>query len=449
MTFIDPTVYRTSLKNLINAVIDMSVLWIFTIVGLTGIIGGFIGWFLSSTTKKTALIESQIYLKKTKQEKDKLNEEVTTLRATYLNTEKKLSELSAEKKQREQIQEQFQTQFQTYFKNLSQDILENKSKQFQQSAEKNLSALLQPLKEKINTFQTKVEETYQAESRERFSLKDKIKELCEVHDRLKKETRHLSQTLKGDVKAQGQWGEVILNTLLEASGLQEEEHYITQGRGLKLKDEEGKQQKPDVIIKLPDNKHIIIDSKVSLTHYERYIANSNLEEEKQLQLQKFMSSLRTHILQLSKKEYSLSESLNTPDFVLMFFPIEGAFSLALQSDPQIFQFSWDRSIVIVSPTTLLATLKTVESIWKREKQNRNAIEIAQASGRLYDKFTSFTEDLNLIGSNLKKAEQSYSQALQKLHLGKGNIISRLEKIRKLGAKTSKKISENLLSPPNS
>ena len=415
----------------------MSVLWIALITGFIGVITG---WLINEIRKKQPFIESQTLLKKATEEKNKLEEEVKILQAKHLQAEKRLSEMEVESNTKQILQNQFTD----HFKNLSQEIFENKSKQFQDQAEKNLSSLLNPLKEKILAFQAKVEETYNRESRERFSLKDKIKELCSVHDRLKEETMHLSKALKGDIKAQGQWGEIILSTILEASGLKENEHYITQGRNLKLKDEEGHSQKPDVIIKLPDNKHLVIDAKVSLTHYERFIT-SDSETEKQNHLSQFISSLHTHVVQLSKKQYSSTGNLNTPDFVLMFFPVEGAFSLALQSDPKIFQFSWKHSIVIVSPTTLLATLKTVESIWKREKQNRNASEIAKASGLLYDKFTSFTEDLSQIGSNLKKAENSYTQALQKLHTGKGNIVSKLEKIKQLGARTSKQISDNLLS----
>ena len=251
--------------------------------------------------------------------------------------------------------------------------------------------------------------------------------------------------MKGSVKAQGQWGEMILNKILDAAGLIEGEHYITQGKTLNIKDEEGKQQKPDVVIKLPDNKHIIIDSKVSLTHYEKFIS-SNTEEDKKKYLSLFTQSIRSHVNQLSEKRYSHSKDLNTPDFTLMFFPIEGAFSLALQDDASLFQFSWDKNIVIVSPTTLLSTLKTVESIWKREKQSRNAIEIARTSGRLYDKFVGFIDDLNDIGHQIKKADKSYSSALHKLETGHGSIISRLEKIKSLGAKASKKIPENLLPP---
>ncbi len=406
------------------------------------IIGGFIGWFLTFSKNQQSSVKTQTLLKKEKEEKDKWEQEAQVLQAKYIHSEKQLSELQAESK----IRQTWKEQFTHHFKTLSQEVLDSKSKQFQIQAEQNLSGLLSPLKEKITGFQKKVEETYSQEERERFSLKDKIKELCEVHDRLKEETTRLSQALKGDVKAQGRWGEMILSALLSASGLKENEHYTTQGKGFDLKDKEGRRQKPDVIIKLPEGKHIIIDSKVSLTHYERFIAGKT-EEEKQNHLSLFTSSLRSHIKQLHEKQYSRASSLNTPDFVLMFFPVEGAFSLALQSDPQIFPFSWDLSIVVVSPTTLLATLKTVESIWKREKQSKNALEIAEAGGRLYDKFVLFAEDICDIGASLKKAEESYITAFQKLKTGKGNIISKLEKIKELGAKASKQIPESLRAPP--
>ncbi len=452
---------------------------------IAGLLGLLVGWLFSELKKKPALIKVQTLLNKEKEEKGKLAEELSALQTKYLNVEKQLSELTTEIKNKQIWQDQFkeekdklknelsvlqtkhlnaekqlseltteiknkqiwQDQFADRLKNLSQEILESKSKQFQIQAEKNLSTLLNPLKDKIHAFQTKVEETYDKESRERFSLKDKIKELSDVHDRLKTETQQLSQALKGDSKAQGQWGEVILSTLLEASGLKENEHYFTQGKSFNLTDEEGKRQKPDVIVKLPDKKHIVIDAKVSLTHYERFIASpQGATEEKQKYLRQFVKSLRAHVSQLHEKQYPRAQGgLDTPDFVLMFFPIEGAFSLALQSDPTLFQFSWDLSVVIVSPTTLLATLKTVESIWKREKQNHNALEIASASGRLYDKFISFIKDLTDLGSSLNKARENYDEAFRKLHTGKGNIVSKLQTIKQLGAKTSKQIPENLIS----
>ena len=406
---------------------------------ISSLISFFCGFFLYKLKQTSSLANLKAQLHINTKEREKLENALQQLQEKYLCSEKKVSELSIEKSNLQN----WHNQSAEHFKNLSQDILDKNSKQFQEQAEANISTLLNPFKERIQSFQKTVEETYQNESRERFSLKDNIKELCNIHKELKKETQHLSMVMKGNVKAQGQWGEMILNKILDAAGLVEGEHYITQGKELGLKDEEGKQQKPDVIIKLPDEKHIIIDSKVSLTHYEKFIS-SELEEDKKRYLSQFTQSIRSHVLQLSEKKYTSSETLNTPDFTLMFFPIEGAFSLALQYDPHLFQFSWDKNIVIVSPTTLLSTLKTVESIWKREKQSRNAIEIAQTSGRLYDKFVGFVDDLNDIGYQIKKADKSYSSALHKLNTGHGNIISRLEKIKSLGARTSKKIPENLL-----
>ena len=443
--------------------------------GVSALITLFMVWFFKKPTKSTqaqtekslkdtqillnqvtkekeetekSLIKEQTLLNQITTEKTLQNEELQKLRANCLNLEKELSSLQTEKESRQTLQNQFEV----HFKNLSQNILESKSKQFQiqakqdmQQAKQDIQYLLNPLKEKIENFQKKVEDTYSNESRERFSLKENIKDLCNTHEQLKTETLNLSKALKGDVKAQGQWGEMILSAILDASGLKEGEHYLTQGKELKMRDVEGQRQKPDVIVKLPDNKHIVIDSKVSLTHYERFIT-SDSKEQKQGYLSQFKLSLRAHIKGLKEKQYSLSSSLNTPDFVLMFFPIEGAFSLALQEDPKLFEFSWNKSIVVVSPTTLLATLKTVESIWKREKQNKNALEIAQVSGRLYDKFVGFTDELSEIGQHLDKAKESHHQACQKLRDGRGSIVSRLDKIKQLGAKTSKQIPESLLPP---
>ena len=403
------------------------------------LLGFSLGWLCFRFYTRGSQIEQAVLLKHEKEKTDQLQDDLEKLRNLYIDSEKRNAELTAEKNNHKNWKEQFSN----HFKNLSQEIIDNKSKQIQTQSEKNLLILLNPLKETIHSFKTQVEEIYGKESRERFSLKDKIHELCEVHGRLKEETRHLTKTLKGDVKAQGQWGEMILNTVLQASGLLENEHYITQAKGLSNINDQGKRQRPDVIIKLPDNKHIVIDAKVSLTHYERFI-NSDSKDEKNIHLSQFIGSIKSHVRQLSEKQYHLVESLNTLDFVLLFFPIEGAFSLALQSQPDIFNYCWKHSIVIVSPTTLLATLKTVASMWKREKQNRNAVEVAKLSGLLYDKFVSFTSDIEQIGSNLKKAEDSYYSAYQKLSSGQGNIVSKLERIKKLGARTNKQISSRWL-----
>ena len=404
------------------------------------ITGCVLGWYFSRFYKSDSEIEQRVLLKQEKERADKLQTELENLRSLYIESEKRNAELKSEQINFKSLKEQFSD----HFKNLSQEIIDNKSKQLQTQSHKNLSLLLKPLEEKIHTFKKQVEETYDKEARERFSLKDKIQELCDVHDRLKTETKHLTQALKGDIKAQGQWGEMILNTVLEASGLKENEHYVTQAKGFSNVSADGKLQKPDVIVKLPDNKHIVIDAKVSLVHYERFIA-AHTNSERKDHLSQFIVSIKSHVKQLSEKQYHLAESLETVDFVLLFFPIEGAFSIALQAQPDIFNFCWEKSIVIVSPTTLLATLKTVASIWKREKQNRNAVEVAKLSGLLYDKFISFISDIEQIGSHLKKTEDSYYSAYQKLSSGQGNIVSKLERIKRLGARTNKQIPPKWLS----
>jgi DNA recombination protein RmuC len=301
-------------------------------------------------------------------------------------------------------------------------------------------------KEKISEFQLKIENTYQQESREIFSLKNEINKLLINNTDMARETENLTRALKGNAKAQGIWGEIILEKILESSGLREGEEYITQGRNLKLKSEDNRSLKPDVIINLPDNKHLIIDAKVSLTNYEQYIEAVNNDSPKEIIQEKvnlFIKSIQSHINNLSGKNYQYSEGLLTPDFVILFLPIEGAFSLALQIMPELLMQAWHSKIIIVSPTTLFATLKTIASIWLFEKQNKNAILIAKESGLLYDKFVLFTEDLTKIGLALNKADEAYNAAVNKLSTGKGNILSKTEKIRILGAKASKKLDQKL------
>ncbi|MBI3605738.1 MAG: DNA recombination protein RmuC, partial [Nitrospirae bacterium] len=228
------------------------------------------------------------------------------------------------------------------------------------------------MKEKIHEFQKKVEESYSSEARERFALKKEIERIVEANAVMTLETKNLTQALKGDVKSQGNWGEIVLERVLKASGLREGEEYVVQGKAMGLVDEEGKLQKPDVIINLPDEKHLIVDSKVSLVHYEQYISETSSEKKAGL-LESFKQSIYNHINGLASKKYQHNEQLISPDFVMMFFPIEGALSLALQSDPELFLYAWNKSIVIVSPTTLLATLRTVASVWKQDRQTKNAM----------------------------------------------------------------------------
>ena len=270
--------------------------------------------------------------------------------------------------------------------------------------------------------------------RDKISLREEVRKLTELNTRVSEEANNLTKALKGDVKKQGNWGEVILERVLERSGLTKGQEYereeVIEGADMSV-------QRPDVIIHLPDNKHIIIDSKVSLVAYER-LMSAETEEHRVAYLKDHISSLRSHVKLLSEKNYQNAQNLNTPDFVLMFLPIEASFSVAVQGDSEIFAYAWERKIVIVSPTTLLATLRTISSIWKQENQTKNAQEIARLSGTLYDKFIGFAEDMAKIKTNIDRTSNSYDDAMKKMKDGNGNIIRTAEKIKELGAKTANK-----------
>jgi DNA recombination protein RmuC len=265
-----------------------------------------------------------------------------------------------------------------------------------------------------------------------------------MNDKMSTETTNLTKALRGESKTQGDWGEVILERILEASGLREGEEYITQGRDMKLRDEHNKHLKPDVIINLPDDKHIIVDSKTSLTHYYDY-TNAENGAKKEAALKNFINSVRNHVKDLSGKNYEYLEKLHAPEFVFMFMPIEGAFSLAVQSDKELFNFAWSKRIVIISPSTMFANLQTVASMWRLEQQNKNTLEIARQSGDLYDKFVGFVEDMLKIEKSLKNTETSFLSAMNKLHDGRGNLITRAEKIKALGVKTKKELPKELIA----
>lgn len=370
--------------------------------------------------------------------KHELEKVIVKLEAEKASVQQSLEELKG-------LRSEFQENMAIKFEQVAVKVLDERSEGYRQQNQAGLDQILNPLKERIGDFQKKVEEAYQTESRERFALKEQLSRMFEISDRMSTETTNLTKALKGDVKLQGNWGEIVLARLLEGSGLREGEEYITQGRDLKMKDDEGNRQMPDVIINLPEGKHLIIDSKVSLLHFEA-MASAETVDEKQNFESLFIKSVNAHIDGLAGKKYQHNEKLFTPEFVLMFFPIEAAYSMALQLDPGIFQKSWDRSIVIVGPTTLLATLKTVASLWRQERQNQNAMKIAAESGKLYDKFVGFIDDLNKIGESIKKTDKTYHDAMSKLQNGRGNIISRFEKMKELGAKASKQIpSENISS----
>jgi len=330
--------------------------------------------------------------------------------------------------------ENLQKRLTVEFENIATKILKERSDEFSVSNHKNLSEILNPLKERIQNFEKKVDETYDKELRDKISLREEVRKLTELNTRVSEEANNLTKALKGDVKKQGNWGEVILERVLERSGLTRGQEYerevVVDGADMTV-------QRPDVIIHLPDSKHIVIDSKVSLVAYER-LMSAETEEHRVAYLKDHINSLRSHVKLLSEKNYQNAQNLNTPDFVLMFLPIEASFSVAVQGDSEIFAYAWERKIVIVSPTTLLATLRTISSIWKQENQTKNAQEIARLSGALYDKFIGFAEDMAKIKANIDRTSNSYDDAMKKMRDGNGNIIRTAEKIKELGAKTGNK-----------
>ncbi len=344
--------------------------------------------------------------------------------------------LNSQKKDLDELQSRFTKEFE----NLANKILADNSQKFTEQNKTNLDIILNPLKEKIKDFELKVENAYKAEAAERNSLKGEIKSLVELNKQISEEANNLAKALKGDTKKQGNWGEVILEKILERSGLIKDREYKTQ---VSTKNEEGDRQQPDVVIFLPDNKHIIVDAKVSLVAYEQ-VVNAATDEERMQYSKDHILSVRNHVKILSEKNYQSSADFFSPDFVLLFMPIESSFSLAVQADPEIFSYAWDKKIVIVSPSTLLATLLTIASIWKQERQTRNALEIAEQGGKLYDKFVSFVEDLTMVGKKMDEAKSNYVDAMKKLSEGRGNLISSTEKLKELGAKNSKLIPSKLL-----
>jgi DNA recombination protein RmuC len=326
------------------------------------------------------------------------------------------------------------------FKNLSNEILEEKSKKFTQTNKDNIEGILTPLKDEFAEFRKRVNDVYKNDSDDRTALKTQIDGLKELNEKLGKEALNLTNALKGDSQKQGAWGEVILERVLEESGLQNGREYETQ---LSFTDEDKKRKRPDAIVHLPNNKDVIIDSKVSIVAYQNYYQTED-KNEKEKYLKEHLSSIKNHIKGLSLKNYDEIEEIKSLDYVLMFIPIESAFMLAMENNRELFSEAFEKNIVIVTPSTLLVTLKTIQNIWRYEKQNRNSQEISKRVGDLYDKFVNFTESLKDIGSNLDKAKLSFETSISRLSTGKGNLVSQVQKIKSLGIKSKKEISESLI-----
>ena len=326
------------------------------------------------------------------------------------------------------------------FKNLANEILEDKSKRFTEQNAASLDALLKPLQTKLTEFKEQVNTSYGNEARERFALKSEIERLANLNLKMSDETRSLTQALKGDSKVQGNWGELVLESILESSGLRKGEEYLVQDSHTLT---DGSRLQPDVVVKLPEGRSLVVDSKVSITAYARHAQSTDPIVAEQ-ELAAHIQSLRQHIQGLSAKNYSSVYGISSVDFVLMFVPVEPAFLLALKTAPNLYQEALAKNIVLVCPSTLMATLRTVAHLWRQDHQNRNALEIAKQCGNLYDKFVNFVDDLEKLGQRLDQAQTSYHDAFNKLKSGKGNLIRSAEKVRELGVKPSKNLASPLL-----
>lgn len=367
-----------------------------------------------------------------RKEKDFLNMELTKRNSEYESLEDKLR---GEKEKFEKFEEDFREKFE----NLANKILETKSEKFTKQNKDNLDLLLKPLQEKIEKFEKKVDDTHKESIDRHAMLRQQIIGLKELNEQMSKEATNLTKALKGDSKIQGNWGELVLERVLEKSGLEKDREYFVQ---TSFTTEDGKRVLPDVVLHLPDNKKMIIDSKVSLIAYERFV-NEEDEDQRASFLKEHVTSLKKHIDQLSAKNYQDIYKIESPDFVLLFVPIEPAFAVVVNQDNNLYNWAFEKNIVIVTPTTLLATLRTIDSMWNNEKQQQNALEIATQAGRLYDQFVNLTDDLLKVGNQLNTVKGTYDSTMVKL-TGKGNLITRVEKLKKLGSKASKQLNEKLL-----
>ncbi|MFN0291490.1 DNA recombination protein RmuC [Pedobacter helvus] len=406
------------------------------IVALLTVIIGFLAVLI---TKKSSKPNEQELPAVTilKDENQRLQQEITQLRANYINENNRATRAEENlKAQREtaikqqQNLEELQQRFNVEFTNIANKILDEKTAKFTVQNQTNLDQILNPLKANIKSFEEKVDKVYQTEAAERSQLKGVIFQLMDQSKQIQTDANNLTRALKGDSKKQGNWGEIILERVLETSGLVKGREYTVQKS---LNNSDGERFQPDVIINLPDEKNLIVDAKISLVAYER-MTSAETEEEKTIYLKQHLISIKNHIDGLSAKNYQHLYAINSPDFVLLFIPIEASFSVTVQADTELFNYAWNKKVVLVSPTTLLATLRTIASIWKVDRQNKNVFEIAEEAGALYDKFVGFLEDMQKIGKHIEQTQKAHDDAFKKLQYGSGNLIGKVEKIKKLGAK---------------
>ena len=415
------------------------------IVGIVaGFAAGFVLAFLIQKSKQ-ALLAAQMASAQTEKdnaatELEKMRAELAAKMVEQATTVTKMEGLKEQLAEQKQAMADLQKRLTTEFENMANRILKERAAELSETSKKDLGAILNPLKDNIAEFKQQVREAYSLEMRDKAGLREQLKLLTEQNARISDEANNLTKALKGDVKQQGNWGEIVLERVLEMSGLHIGREFE---REAVSKDDNDANKRPDVIVHLPDNKHVVIDSKVSLVAYDRLVnAPDNAAYETALKDQ--VSSLKKHVNELAAKNYPNLPGLNAPDFVLMFVPIEAMFSVAVDADKNLFAYAWEKKIVIVSPTTLLATLRTIASIWQQENQTKNALEIARLGGVLYDKLVGFIDDFQKIKRSLDAADKAYNDALGKMSAGKGNMLNTAERIKELGAKAGKTIPQNLL-----
>lgn len=366
-------------------------------------------------------------------ERQRLSNQVAEL-ATALESERSQS---AEKIE---LLKNAEEQLSNRFKTLASEILEDKTKRFTEQNKTNLDQLLEPLKVKITEFQGKVQEVYVQEGKDRSALAEQVKQLMALNNQLSKDAHNLTSALKGQAKAQGNWGELILERVLEASGLRKGHEYDVQESHTRA---DGSRAQPDVVVHLPEDRHLIVDAKVSLTAYEEH-ANAETDHQRDTAMKRHLDSVRAHIKELSEKNYQQLYGLQSLDFVLMFIPVEPAFMLAISHDSDLWQNAWKKNVLLVSPSTLLFVVRTVAHLWRQEQQNRNAQDIASRGAELYDKLAGFVEDLDTLGNRLQQAQKAYDGAYNKFTGGRGNVIRQAEMLKELGVKPTKQFSQNLI-----
>ncbi|PRP66763.1 DNA recombination protein RmuC [Nonlabens agnitus] len=382
---------------------------------------------------RARLLKTEENYKELNREKEHLSVQLAQMRTIHEKAEEKYEQSQAEL---EKLNEKFTKEFE----NLANKILDEKSTKFTTQNKLNIEQILNPLQEKIKSFEKRVEDTHKDTIDRQSSLRQQIIGLKELNEQMSKETSNLTKALKGDSKMRGNWGELVLERVLEKSGLEKGSEYEVQQS---VKTEEGKTYFPDVVVHLPGGNKMVIDSKVSLNAYERWV-NEEDEAQQNLHLKAHVAALRKHISDLSDKNYHELYSIESPDFVLLFVPIEPAFAAALNADSTVYTDAFEKNIVIVTPTTLLATLRTIDTMWQNEKQQKNALDIAKAAGALYDKFVGLTDDLIKVGAQLDTVKKSYSASMNKLTDGAGNLVGRVERLKKLGAKANKSVNEKLV-----